>query len=73
MSASCRPTCADPEQAAAAVDAAVAQHGRIDIVVNNAGGTAPAAAAEQAPDQAAAVVTLNLLSPFYTSRNARMR
>jgi NAD(P)-dependent dehydrogenase (short-subunit alcohol dehydrogenase family) len=60
----------DPEQAAAAVDAAVAQHGHIDIVVNNAGGTAPAAAADQAPDRAAAVVTLNLLSPFYVAQRA---
>jgi NAD(P)-dependent dehydrogenase (short-subunit alcohol dehydrogenase family) len=60
----------DPQQAAAVVDAVVAQHGHIDIVVNNAGGTAPAAAAEQAPDRAAAVVTLNLLSPFYVAQRA---
>ena len=60
----------DPQQAAAVVDAVVAQHGHVDIVVNNAGGTAPAAAAEQAPDRAAAVVTLNLLSPFYVAQRA---
>ncbi len=60
----------DPEQAAAAVEATVARHGRIDIVVNNAGGTAPAPAANLAPDRAAAVVTLNLLSPFYVAQRA---
>jgi NAD(P)-dependent dehydrogenase (short-subunit alcohol dehydrogenase family) len=60
----------DPGQAAAAVDQTVALHGRIDIVVNNAGGTAPAPAATLEPERAAAVVTLNLLSPFYVAQRA---
>jgi hypothetical protein len=60
----------DAGQAAAAVDQAVSTHGRIDIVVNNAGGTAPAPAATVAPDRAAAIVTLNLLAPFYVAQRA---
>ncbi len=60
----------DASQAAAAVDQTVAAHGRIDIVINNAGGTAPAPAATLEAERAAAVVTLNLLSPFYVAQHA---
>lgn len=60
----------DPAQASAAVDATLARYGRIDIVVNNAGGTAPTTAEELSPERAAAVVTLNLLAPFYVAQRA---
>jgi NAD(P)-dependent dehydrogenase (short-subunit alcohol dehydrogenase family) len=60
----------DPEQAASAVDAVVELHGRIDVLVNNAGGTAPGMAATMRAPSAAAVVNLNLLSPFYVAQRA---
>jgi NAD(P)-dependent dehydrogenase (short-subunit alcohol dehydrogenase family) len=60
----------DPVQAAGVVDDTVARHGRLDILVNNAGGTAPAPAATLAAERAAAVVTLNLLAPFYVAQRA---
>lgn len=60
----------DPEQAAMLVDAVVKLRGRIDILVNNAGGTAPAMAATMSAESAAAVVTLNLLAPFYVAQRA---
>jgi NAD(P)-dependent dehydrogenase (short-subunit alcohol dehydrogenase family) len=60
----------DPEQAASVVDAVVELRGRIDVLVNNAGGTAPGMAATMSAESAAAVVTLNLLSPFYVAQRA---
>ena len=60
----------DPEAAAGAVDAAVATHGRLDIVVNNAGGSPPADAATASPRFFAAIVTLNLVAPFYIAQRA---
>ncbi len=60
----------DPDAAAAVVSDTVARHGRLDVVVNNAGGTAPKAAAELAPERAREIVTLNLLSPFYVAQAA---
>lgn len=59
-----------PEQAAAVIDEAVARHGRLDIVVNNAGGSPNADAATVSPRFVSAVVTLNLLAPFYVAQPA---
>jgi NAD(P)-dependent dehydrogenase (short-subunit alcohol dehydrogenase family) len=59
---------------AAAVDAMVAavaaEHGRIDVVVNNAGGSPPAAAADAPPRFSERVVALNLLAPLWVSQAA---
>jgi NAD(P)-dependent dehydrogenase (short-subunit alcohol dehydrogenase family) len=60
----------DPEQAAKVVDTAVATFGRLDVVVNNAGGSPPAAAATVSPRFAEKVVALNLLAPFYVAQRA---
>ncbi|MEZ5077606.1 MAG: SDR family oxidoreductase [Solirubrobacterales bacterium] len=60
----------DAEGAAALVDAVLERHGRLDVLVNNAGGTASAPAAELLPGRAAAVVDLNLLAPFYVAQRA---
>jgi NAD(P)-dependent dehydrogenase (short-subunit alcohol dehydrogenase family) len=60
----------DPEQVAALIDAIVADHHRIDVVVNNAGGTPYAAAADMSPRLAERVVALNLLAPFYVAQRA---
>jgi NAD(P)-dependent dehydrogenase (short-subunit alcohol dehydrogenase family) len=60
----------DPEAAAALVDLVAKRHGRLDLLVNNAGGTAPGPAAEMSTASAEAVVALNLLAPFYLSQRA---
>jgi NAD(P)-dependent dehydrogenase (short-subunit alcohol dehydrogenase family) len=60
----------EPEQAAAAVTAAVTAFGRLDIVVNNAGGSPSVPAAVASPNLIAAVVRLNLLAPFFVAQAA---
>src|SRR5205085_1304616 len=48
----------------------VVDHGRLDVVVNNAGGTPYAAAAGMSPRLAERVIALNLLAPFYVAQRA---
>jgi NAD(P)-dependent dehydrogenase (short-subunit alcohol dehydrogenase family) len=60
----------DPEQAAAVVDAAVARYGRLDVVVNNAGGSPSADSATVSPRFVEKIVALNLLAPFYVAQAA---
>ncbi len=59
-----------PEEAAAVVAAAVARFGRLDVLVNNAGGAPPADSATVSPRFVSAVVALNLLAPFYLAQQA---
>ena len=51
----------------AMVDAVVARHGRLDVVVNNAGGSPYALAAEASPRFHRKVIELNLLGMLYVS------
>ncbi|GAA2393952.1 SDR family oxidoreductase [Dactylosporangium salmoneum] len=60
----------EPEQATGLVAAAVERFGRLDLVVNNAGGGPPAPAATASPGLVTAVVRLNLLAPFFVAQAA---
>ncbi len=60
----------DPEAVSELVLDVVREHGRLDVVVNNAGGSPYAAAATMSPRLAERVVALNLLAPFYVAQAA---
>ena len=60
----------DPDEAFALIDAIVDKHGRIDTVINNAGGSPPADAATASPNFTRRIVELNLLGPLWTSQRA---
>ena len=60
----------DPEAVSAMIDAIVTRHGRLDAVVNNAGGAPSAPAADASPGFHRKVVELNLLSPLLVAQAA---
>jgi NAD(P)-dependent dehydrogenase (short-subunit alcohol dehydrogenase family) len=60
----------DPEQVQAMTTAVVARHGRLDLVVNNAGGAPHTNAATASPRLHAKVVELNLLAPLIVAQAA---
>src|SRR5215469_898492 len=53
----------DPDQARLPVDQATGWYGRLDVLVNNAGGSPPAEAATVSPRFVRKIVELNLLAP----------
>jgi NAD(P)-dependent dehydrogenase (short-subunit alcohol dehydrogenase family) len=60
----------DADAVAALVEGIVADRGRLDVVVTNAGGSPPAPAAEASPRFSVRSVALNLLAPLLVSQAA---
>jgi NAD(P)-dependent dehydrogenase (short-subunit alcohol dehydrogenase family) len=60
----------NPDQCRSVVDAAVRLHGRLDVLVNNAGGAPPAPSATVSPRFNEKIVALNLLGPMHFSQAA---
>lgn len=60
----------EADQARAVIDVAVKRFGKLDVLVNNAGGSPYSLAADVSHRFAASVVSLNLLAPFYCSQAA---
>jgi len=60
----------DPEQAARVVATAVERSGRLDVLVNNAGGSPEVAAATASPRFSTSIVALNLLAPLFCAQAA---
>lgn len=59
-----------PEQAHRVIDTAVERFGRLDVLVNNAGGSPHVMADGASPRFVEAIVSLNLLAPFYCAQAA---
>ena len=60
----------EPEQVDALVAAVAADHGRLDIAVNNAGGSPSAPAADASPRFSEAIIRLNLLAALQVAQAA---
>jgi NAD(P)-dependent dehydrogenase (short-subunit alcohol dehydrogenase family) len=60
----------EPEQIARVIEACKARFGRLDVLINNAGGSPPADAATASPRFSTAIVQLNLLAPLHFAQAA---
>jgi NAD(P)-dependent dehydrogenase (short-subunit alcohol dehydrogenase family) len=60
----------DPEQVDAMVAHIADEHGRLDVAVNNAGGSPSAEAATASPRFSEAIIRLNLLAPLHVAQAA---
>lgn len=60
----------DPTEVAALIGTVVSTHGRLDLVVNNAGGSPQAVAATASPRFSERILQLNLLAPLFVAQAA---
>jgi len=60
----------EPDQVQSIIDEAVVTFGRLDVLVNNAGGAPPADTATVSPRFSAAIIGLNLVAPLVCSQFA---
>ncbi|MBO3746619.1 SDR family oxidoreductase [Streptosporangiaceae bacterium NEAU-GS5] len=60
----------DPDDVDRLIGEVEARHGRLDVLVNNAGGSPPAPVADTSPRLHARVIELNLIAPLLVSRRA---
>ncbi len=60
----------DPDDAERVVATAVERHGRLDVLVNNAGGAPPADSATVSPKFSTSIITLNLIAPLVMAQRA---
>lgn len=62
----------DDDSVAALIEAVVAKHGRLDVVVNNAGGSPYVPAADASAKFSTKIIELNLLGPLSVSNHANV-
>ena len=62
----------DADQAKALIDTTAARFGRVDVLVNNAGGSPAAPSADVSPRFVTSIVSLNLLAPFFCAQAANV-
>jgi NAD(P)-dependent dehydrogenase (short-subunit alcohol dehydrogenase family) len=62
----------DPEAVGALVDEAERRWGRLDVVINNAGGSPNADAATASPRFSESIIRLNLLAPLHLAQRANL-
>lgn len=60
----------DPDRSAEVITETIERFGRVDVLVNNAGGSPEADSATMSPRFVERIVALNLLAPFYVSQAA---
>ncbi|HEY8527888.1 MAG TPA: SDR family oxidoreductase [Acidimicrobiales bacterium] len=60
----------DPDQVDTLVDEVVARHGRLDVAINNAGGSPYVDSATASPRFTESIIRLNLLAPIFVSQAA---